>query len=153
VGISETRRRFNNADAIPIPTSRWKRSLAATAQLQRGNGIRPRSDHAEPSNPQIPESQPGSDGRSDAEKAQGDESSTKHPKRPHWQHNQVILLGLGLGRGEKDDDEPKIKESLGFQSKLLEQIQWLEMIDPKHRYGTNLKCIRCAVFSVIGHQI
>ncbi|KAK8861514.1 hypothetical protein IAR55_002335 [Kwoniella newhampshirensis] len=48
----------------------------------------------------------------------------------------TFLGSLSLPVGKKDRDE---NEVLPFNSKALEQQHWLEMIDGKHRYGSNIK--------------
>lgn len=119
----------------------------ATQQLQRGDGVRKRSDNSSdsaPANPQILSAQQGSDGRSDAKKEAVSASAAQHHgRRGHERpHDHGILTSLGIGRGGEKDREPKVKEPLGFQSKQLEETQWLEMVDGKHRYESNMKWVR-----------
>lgn len=87
----------------------WKRSLAATAQLQRGDGVRKRSP-SDKQNPQIPDSHQGSDGRSSTKRTEADDKADSRNKS----NNFGILAGFGFGIGSKRE-KAESKRELGVQ--------------------------------------
>ncbi|GFZ42631.1 hypothetical protein JCM24511_00348 [Saitozyma sp. JCM 24511] len=95
--------------------SRWRRGIAAASRLQTGDGLG--------ANAVSPEVQEAID-----ETPELDEKTRKARKATMWGS-----LSLGVGK-ERDE-----AEELPFHSKALEKQHWLEMIDGKHRYGSNLK--------------
>ncbi|WVQ78707.1 hypothetical protein IAT38_000794 [Cryptococcus sp. DSM 104549] len=101
--------------------SRWKRAAQAASRLQTGDGLpTPTAALNHPSTSPsvvqetIPEELP--------------DKAKKARRATFWGS-----LSMGIGK-ERDEGEV-----LPFQSKALEQQHWLEMIDPKHRYGSNMK--------------
>ncbi|WWD05811.1 hypothetical protein V865_003894 [Kwoniella europaea PYCC6329] len=100
--------------------SRWHRAVQAASRLESGQGLyNPPSDLIEDiPTEEIPE-------------------STKKARRATFWGNLSLPIAKDQNTGKgKDRDE---NEVLPFQSKALEQQHWLEMIDGKHRYGSNMK--------------
>ncbi|WVO13258.1 hypothetical protein L204_100871 [Cryptococcus depauperatus] len=96
--------------------SRWHRAAQAAARLQKGDGLYTSS--FKPTESPVAECDP----------SQLSNKERKSRKATFWGS-----LSFGIGK-ERDENE-----GLGFHSKALERQHWLEMIDGKHRYGSNLK--------------
>ncbi|WVQ94727.1 hypothetical protein IAU59_001807 [Kwoniella sp. CBS 9459] len=92
--------------------SRWHRAAQAASRLQSGQGV-----YDPPA--ELTEEIPGNE---------LPPKVRKHRRATFWGS-----LSLGVGK-ERDENA-----TLPFQSKALEQQHWLEMIDGKHRYGSNMK--------------
>ncbi|OCF30327.1 IQ domain-containing calmodulin-binding protein [Kwoniella heveanensis BCC8398] len=92
--------------------SRWHRAAQAASRLQSGQGVYdPPTELTE----EIP----------------GDEL----PPKVRKSRRATFWGSLSMGVGKERDENA----TLPFQSKALEQQHWLEMIDGKHRYGSNMK--------------
>ncbi|WWC87802.1 uncharacterized protein L201_002694 [Kwoniella dendrophila CBS 6074] len=92
--------------------SRWHRAVQAASRLERGQGV-----YSAPT--YLTEEIPGN---------QLSEKTRKSRRATFW---GTLSMGIGKDRNEN--------ETLPFHSKALEQQHWLEMIDGKHRYGSNMK--------------
>ncbi|WRT65622.1 uncharacterized protein IL334_002567 [Kwoniella shivajii] len=104
--------------------SRWHRAVQAAARLEKGEGVfNPPKSLIE----EIPVSELS-------------EKDRKARKATFW---GALSMGIGkgnsAGQGKENGKERDESQVLPFQSKALEQQHWLEMIDGKHRYGSNMK--------------
>ncbi|WVQ74548.1 hypothetical protein IAR50_004149 [Cryptococcus sp. DSM 104548] len=112
--------------------SRWRRAAQAASRLQTSDGLYSTPVHL--ASDTVPD--PGHAGEpnrltmfEECDPSKLDEKERRARRATFWGSFSV----LGLGK-ERDD-----KKELPFQSKALEQQHWLEMIDGKHRYGSNMK--------------
>ncbi|OWZ32685.1 IQ domain-containing calmodulin-binding protein [Cryptococcus neoformans var. grubii Br795] len=97
--------------------SRWHRAAQAASRLQNGDGLYSSPVSTLPSG-QVEECDP----------KKLTDKELRARKATFWGS-----LSLGVGK-ERDE-----KKELPFHSKELETQHWLEMIDGKHRYGSNMK--------------
>ncbi|XAO23003.1 hypothetical protein I312_101780 [Cryptococcus bacillisporus CA1280] len=97
--------------------SRWRRAAHAASRLQTGDGLFSSPIAALPSS-QVDECDP-----------------TKLTDKELTARKATFWGSLSLGVGKKRDEE----KELPFHSKELETQHWLEMVDGKHRYGSNMK--------------
>ncbi|WWD16577.1 hypothetical protein CI109_101005 [Kwoniella shandongensis] len=109
--IAYTHAQLSNKNDV---RSRWHRAIQAVSRLQASDGL-----YDPPSASYTHEVDPST----------LDEKVLKARRA-------TFLGSLSLGVGKKERDE---NETLPFHSKTLEQQHWLEMIDGKHRYGSNMK--------------
>ncbi|WVR03884.1 hypothetical protein IAU60_000883 [Kwoniella sp. DSM 27419] len=96
--------------------SRWRRAVHAAARLQEGEGVYdpPKSLTQEVAYEDLPE-------------------------KVRKARKATFLGSLSMGVGKEAPNGQDEQAVLPFQSKALEQQHWLEMIDSKHRYGSNMK--------------
>ncbi|WVF67126.1 hypothetical protein IAT40_001871 [Kwoniella sp. CBS 6097] len=92
--------------------SRWHRAAQAASRLQSGQGV-----YDPPT--ELTEEIPGD----------------QLPPKVRKSRRATFWGSLSMGVGKERDENA----TLPFQSKALEQQHWLEMIDGKHRYGSNMK--------------
>ncbi|KAN0063094.1 hypothetical protein ACQY0O_004257 [Thecaphora frezii] len=120
------------------PTSRWKRGRVLASQLNGG------PVQAAPAVRSLPE-----DARSDAlssaatspaaddarPAANQEEQASRAAKAPS---SSFLASKLPFVFRNEDGEQRYIQES-EVLTKRMEEQNWLEMLDPKHRYGSNLK--------------
>nr|XP_019012150.1 IQ domain-containing calmodulin-binding protein [Kwoniella pini CBS 10737]OCF50931.1 IQ domain-containing calmodulin-binding protein [Kwoniella pini CBS 10737] len=96
--------------------SRWRRAVHAASRLEKGEGIY---------NPPIHLT----------EEIPYNELSDKIKKQRKATFLGSLSIPISINNKKQRDEN----EILPFNSKSLEQQHWLEMIDGKHRYGSNMK--------------
>ncbi|RXK41274.1 hypothetical protein M231_01424 [Tremella mesenterica] len=102
--------------------SRWHRGLHAAERIQDGDALY--------------EATPDHTSSIRTKSAFNYGEWTEEEKSQALKKRRATFLGsLSMGIGKERDQAVE----LPFQSKALEQQHWLEMIDAKHRYGSNLK--------------
>ncbi|WWC60223.1 uncharacterized protein I303_102789 [Kwoniella dejecticola CBS 10117] len=114
--------------------SRWRRAVQAASRLEKGEGVYNPPNHL----------------TEDIPAEELSEKVKKQRKATFWGSLSIPIgktadtdatsrPGHGHGQGKGDERERDENEVLPFHSKALEQQHWLEMIDGKHRYGSNMK--------------
>ncbi|ODN76749.1 hypothetical protein L202_05364 [Cryptococcus amylolentus CBS 6039] len=112
--------------------SRWRRAAQAASRLETGDGLYSTPVHLA-SNTTSVQGHAGEPSRlamvEECVPETLDEKERRARRATFW--GSFSVMGLGKERDDRKD--------LPFQSKALEQQHWLEMIDGKHRYGSNMK--------------